>query len=130
ARHVRDAQAPCAPRPSFGSADASGAGIGADRRTTDRAAVFSRRGVGMTEYAHLDPALRRLADLSQRERIERIRVDRWVDYPRAREALDRLDELFLFPKRARMPNLLIFGPSGMGKTMIVEKFARAHPPVF
>ncbi|MGO9773561.1 MAG: TniB family NTP-binding protein [Roseiarcus sp.] len=37
------------------------------------------------------------------------------------EALDRLDELFLFSKRARMPNLLIFGPSGMGKTMIVEK---------
>lgn len=84
----------------------------------------------MTDYAHLDPALRSLAGMSQRERIERIRADRWVDYPRAREALDRLDELFLFPKRARMPNLLIFGPSGMGKTMIVEKFARAHPPVF
>ena len=28
----------------------------------------------MTEYAHLDPALRSLADLSQRERIERIRA--------------------------------------------------------
>ena len=28
-----------------------------------------------------------------------------------------------------MPNLLIFGASGMGKTMIIEKFARAHPPV-
>ena len=26
-----------------------------------------------------------------------------------------------------MPNLLIVGESGMGKTMIVEKFARDHP---
>ncbi len=29
-----------------------------------------------------------------------------------------------------MPNLLIFGASGMGKTMIIEKFVRAHPPRF
>ncbi len=59
-----------------------------------------------------------------------MRADRWVDYPRARESLDKLEELMLFPKRARMPNLLIFGASGMGKTMIVEKFLRAHPPGF
>ena len=84
----------------------------------------------MSDYPHLDPALRSLADLPERERIERIRADRWIDYPRAREALARLDELFLHPKRARMPNLLIFGDSGMGKTMIIEKFARAHPQVF
>ena len=29
-----------------------------------------------------------------------------------------------------MPNLLIVGASGMGKTMIVEKFARDHPTSF
>ena len=29
-----------------------------------------------------------------------------------------------------MPNLLIVGASGMGKTMIVEKFARDHPAYF
>ena len=73
--------------------------------------------------------MRDLADLPAQERIERIRADLWIDYPRAREALARLDELLLFPKRARMPNLLIFGASGMGKTMIIEKFARAHSPV-
>ncbi len=83
----------------------------------------------MTGYVHFDPAVRGLADLPGQERIERIRADLWIDYPRAREALARLDELLLFPKRARMPNLLIFGASGMGKTMIIEKFARAHPPV-
>jgi hypothetical protein len=28
-----------------------------------------------------------------------------------------------------MPNLLILGPTNNGKTMIVEKFRRAHPAV-
>lgn len=84
----------------------------------------------MTVYPHLDPAVRAYADLPNRERIEHLRVDRWIDYPRARQALEKLEELFLFPKRARMPNLLIFGASGMGKTMIIEKFVRANPPRF
>ena len=29
-----------------------------------------------------------------------------------------------------MPNLLIVGESGMGKTMIIEKFTRDHPASF
>jgi len=78
-------------------------------------------------FDHLFPASREIAALSSEERIRRIRVDRWVDYPRARQALDKLDDLIAFPPRARMPNLLIVGASGMGKTMIVEKFARDHP---
>lgn len=84
----------------------------------------------MTDYAHLDPAMQGLAGLPDHERVERVRADRWIEYPRARAALARLDDLLLFPKRARMPNLLIFGASGMGKTMIIEKFVRTHPPVF
>lgn len=83
-----------------------------------------------TPYPHLDDAVRPYAELSVPERLDYIRVDRWIDYPRARRALEKLDELLLFPKRARMPNLLIFGASGMGKTMIVEKFQRAHPASF
>lgn len=83
-----------------------------------------------TPYTHLDDAVRPYAELSARERIDYIRVDRWINYPRAHRAIEKLDELLLFPKRARMPNLLIFGASGMGKTMIVEKFLRAHPPSF
>jgi hypothetical protein len=63
----------------------------------------------MTAYPHLDPAVQAHAGLPDRERVEYLRVDRWIDYPRARQALDKLDELLLFPKRARMPNLLIFG---------------------
>jgi hypothetical protein len=38
-----------------------------------------------------------------------------------------MEDLLSFPKRTRMPNLLLVGPTNNGKTMIVEKFRRAHP---
>jgi hypothetical protein len=38
-----------------------------------------------------------------------------------------MEDLLSFPKRTRMPNLLLVGPTNKGKTMIVEKFRRAHP---
>jgi len=82
------------------------------------------------EFEHLFPASRTIAALSAEERILRIRADRWINYPRAEQALAKLEALLAFPQRARMPNLLIVGASGMGKTMIVEKFARDHPSHF
>lgn len=84
----------------------------------------------MTEFPHLYPAARQLAALSAEERVHRIRADRWVSYPRAEAALAKLETLMSFPERARMPNLLIVGDSGMGKTMIIEKFTRDHASSF
>jgi hypothetical protein len=80
--------------------------------------------------AHLTPAARQLLELTDAERIARIRADRWVDYPRAALALGKLADLLDAPPRARMPNLLVWGDSGMGKTMIAEKFLRDHPSAF
>lgn len=82
------------------------------------------------DFEHLFPASRPTAALSAEERIRRIRADRWINYSRAQQALEKLEALLAFPQRARMPNLLIVGASGMGKTMIVEKFARDHPSRF
>ena len=42
--------------------------------------------------------------------------------------MSAMEDLLTFPKRTRMPNLLMVGPTNNGKTMIVEKFRRAHPP--
>jgi hypothetical protein len=84
----------------------------------------------MTEFPHLYPAACQLAALSAEERIHRIRADRWISYPRAEAALAKLETLMSFPERARMPNLLLVGESGMGKTMIIEKFTRDHPASF
>ena len=78
-------------------------------------------------YAHLHASVRAIAEESGEARVRRIRTDRWVSYARAELALASMEDLLSFPKRTRMPNLLLVGPTNNGKTMIVEKFRRAHP---
>lgn len=80
--------------------------------------------------AHLDPAYRRFANLPDEERISWIRADRWIGFDQAGLALARLENLLTYPPRDRMPCLLIYGDTGMGKTKIVRKFERNHPPKF
>ena len=41
-----------------------------------------------------------------------------------------MSDLLDHPPRDRMPCLLIQGVTGMGKTQIVRKFAREHPPSY
>jgi hypothetical protein len=80
------------------------------------------------DYPHLHSATRPFANESGESRIRRIRTDRWITYARAEAALSSIEDLLSFPKRTRMPNLLVVGPTNNGKTMIVEKFRRTHPP--
>jgi hypothetical protein len=83
--------------------------------------------MGMSDrYPHLHPSTRQFADEDAQSRIRRIRTDRWIGYARAEAVLAALEDLLTFPKRMRMPNLLLVGPTNNGKTMIVEKFRRAH----
>jgi hypothetical protein len=86
----------------------------------------------MDEYANIDlshllPAARRLALLPAAERVQHIRADRWIGYPRSVDALNRLEILYAWPNKQRMPNLLLIGPTNNGKSMIIEKFRRTHP---
>jgi hypothetical protein len=81
------------------------------------------------DYPHLHAGTRALAEEANDGRIRRIRTDRWIRYSRAESTLLMLEDLLSFPKRTRMPNLLLVGPTNNGKTMIVEKFKRAHPPI-
>ena len=76
---------------------------------------------------HLGEAARKAMDLSNEERILKIRNPRWIGYTRARSILDKLDELLVHPKTHRMPNLLIVGSTNNGKTMIVNRFVNKHP---
>jgi replication-associated recombination protein RarA len=79
------------------------------------------------DLSHLPSAIRERAFDSNQDRIRQVRAANWVGYGRATRALERLDELIEQPSCARMPCLLLYGDSGMGKTMIVEKFERMHP---
>lgn len=80
--------------------------------------------------AHLLPAARKQAELGSDERILGLLCDRWIDYPRATQALQQLERLFETPRRDRMPCLLLQGDSNIGKTKITAKFRRAHPNEF
>ena len=79
-------------------------------------------------YDYLNSHAHSIIDLSAEERIIRIRSERWIGYALALEALTKLDFLFNHPKKIRMPNILIIGPTNNGKSMIVERFKRMHPP--
>lgn len=81
------------------------------------------------DYPHLHDSVRALLEESDESRIRRIRADRWVGYARADAALSAFEMLLSFPKRTRMPNLLLCGPTNNGKSMVLEKFRRAHPPL-
>ena len=56
------------------------------------------------------------------ERIYFIRSKHWVAYPKAIEILAHLNALLKHPRTTRMPSLAVYGDSGMGKSMLVEKF--------
>ncbi len=84
----------------------------------------------MSRYPHLHDEIRKIIEQDAQSRIKHLSVDRWIDYPRALEALDILESLLATPPRTRMPCLLLYGESGMGKTMIIEKLRRSHRPQY
>lgn len=81
----------------------------------------------MSDYPHLHTSAKPWAAEDAAARIRRVRTDRWIAYARADSALAAMEDLLTFPKRTRMPNLLLVGPTNNSKTMIVEKFRRGHP---
>lgn len=76
---------------------------------------------------HLNEPARKTAALPDEERIEQIRQVRWITYTRARQALNRLEDLLSHPPTHRMPCLLLVGSTNNGKTAIVNRFEQLHP---
>lgn len=83
-----------------------------------------------TELSHLTASAAALIAKADEQRIRAIRSRRWLVYPRAKQALDRLNLLLDHPRGTRMPSIAIYGDSGMGKTMIMKRFRDQHPPSF
>ncbi|KFG90091.1 TniB [Sphingobium herbicidovorans NBRC 16415] len=81
-------------------------------------------------YEHLFPMYREQAGLPDQDRIDWLRRDRWISLPQADAALERLEDLLTYPQRGRMPCLLLFGSTGMGKSEIVNRFAEMHSPAY
>lgn len=84
---------------------------------------------GGADLIHLRSAVRSVACLPVAQRIRHIRTERWIGYPRARAVIEHLETLLEWPDRQRTPNMLLIGPTNNGKSMIIEKFRRAHPSI-
>ncbi|HGU7323924.1 TPA: TniB family NTP-binding protein [Legionella pneumophila] len=82
----------------------------------------------MVNFNHLSPEASALAMLPSVERLACFKMERWIGYTRANQALSKLHTLLSDePGKLRPQNLLIAGASNNGKTMIAEKFHRMHP---
>ncbi|MGO4155423.1 TniB family NTP-binding protein [Cupriavidus sp. YAF13] len=79
---------------------------------------------------HLLPEVRSLAKSDDNVRILALARDRWIDYPRATQAFELLDRLVKIPPRQRMPCVLLYGESNIGKTQVIAKFERRLPPEY
>lgn len=78
-------------------------------------------------YAHLNSSTIEALSLSNAERIFKIRSERWIGYPKSKQILAKLDDLLVYPKTHRMPNMLIVGDTNNGKTMLAQRFKSLHP---
>ncbi|MBB3224466.1 TniB family NTP-binding protein [Pseudoduganella umbonata] len=80
-----------------------------------------------TVLSHLAPDAMAALELPSDERDDFCKKDRWIGYERATQIMQQLDEVLLYPRTLRMPNVLIVGQSGNGKSAILKQFCDRHP---
>lgn len=78
------------------------------------------------KFSHLNKEPRNVLDKPLKERISYIRAPRWIGHPTAQSILAQLDDLIEFPRNDRMKNLLIYGESNAGKSMIARRFQEKY----
>lgn len=80
----------------------------------------------MSDFSHLLPEVAGIMDRPTSDRIAFANKEVWIGYPRAHRVLDALEDLVNMPKTLRMPNILLVGDSGNGKSTIVKSFRERH----
>lgn len=81
-----------------------------------------------SRYPHLGKAALKQIELPDDQRILAIKEGPWIPYPRAKQILDRMEELLEYPRIDRMPHMMIIGASNNGKTKILRHFEEKHKP--
>ncbi len=81
----------------------------------------------MNDLSHLAEGYRERALWPDVDRIAWIRQDRWLGFPKAEAVRTTLQTMLDYPTRTRMPCLLVYGQTGMGKTRIIERFGAENP---
>jgi len=80
-------------------------------------------------YPHVLDKVKKILELSDEERIYFLREEKWINYPLASDILDKMDTLIKYPRKSRMPNMLLVGETNNGKTSIINRFLQKNPPI-
>lgn len=80
----------------------------------------------MTDENRLSPKTREMLGRPIEDRLDYIRKDSWIPYPRASQILRQLEDLMRYPKCERMPNLAISARTNNGKTRLLRHFMSQH----
>jgi len=80
-----------------------------------------------TKTSHLLPQVATTLEMSDEDRIQSLYRPCWVNYPKAAEILDQLEDLLSHPQTHRPANLLIIGETNNGKTALALRFLKKHP---
>lgn len=63
------------------------------------------------------------------ERIQYIKDNRWINYKKAQDIFDILEDLKKYEKdKSRISSILLVGASTNGKTTLLEEFIKKYPP--
>ena len=76
---------------------------------------------------HLYPEVEAMLEWPLAERKKKINEMKWVSYARAHRIMQKMHDLLHHPPCYRMPNLLVVGDTGNGKTHIIKRFEDMHP---
>lgn len=71
----------------------------------------------------------KLLSASNKERIEYINQEYWIDYPIAQNILDKMEDIYNFGYgKTRYISMLLVGGSNNGKTSLLKQFLEKHLP--
>ncbi len=78
--------------------------------------------------SRLMPKAEMLLQASDEERIKYVHTSHWIPYPAAKAIITKLQWMLNFPKKQRMPCLLIVGQSDNGKSTLVTHLRNSVNP--
>ena len=77
----------------------------------------------------LIPVAQKVVFDPEEDRIAFVNETRWIPYPRAKEVLADLQDIYERPQSNRPPCRLVLGATNNGKTEILKRFVKTHPRV-
>lgn len=80
----------------------------------------------MDQFKHLEEHVIESLALNDEDRFHFLDSDRWIGYKKAVTVIDMLTDILNRPRKLRPECLLIVGDSNMGKTTIINEFAKKY----